>query len=102
MREYEEISPREVEGWQHRGAQLVDVRERWEYKEGRIPGAENIPLSEFLGRINELREPLVLVCASGNRSGQAAHYLTEHGLLNEVANLVGGTIGWRERGLPIE
>ena len=52
--------------------------------------------------MDELEEPVVLVCASGNRSGQAAHYLTEHGILSNVANLMGGTSGWQERGLPVE
>lgn len=102
MRDYEEIFPEEVEGWRSRGAQLVDVREGWEYHEAHIPGAKNIPLGQLLDRLDELEEPLVLVCATGNRSGQAAHYLTEHGIKGDVANLMGGTEGWRERGLPVE
>lgn len=102
MHEYEEIFPGELEKWRNNGAQFVDVRERWEYEEGHIPGAKNIPLGELLERVDELEEPVVLVCASGNRSGQAAHYLTEHGILSNVANLMGGTSGWQERGLPVE
>lgn len=102
MRDYEEIFPGEVENWRSRGAQLVDVRERWEHAGGHIPGTKNIPLGQLLGRIDELEEPLVLVCATGNRSGQAAHYLTEHGIRNDVANLIGGTEGWIGRGLPVE
>lgn len=102
MYEYEEIFPEELKKWKKNGAQLVDVRERWEYEKAHIPGAKNVPLGELLGRVDELQEPLVLVCASGNRSGQAAHYFTEHGMLKDVANLMGGTIGWQARGLPVE
>lgn len=102
MYDYEEIFPEELEKWQRNGAQLVDVRERWEYELGHIPDAKNIPLGELLGRVDELQEPVILVCASGNRSGQAAHYLTEHGIIRNVANLMGGTTGWQARGLPVE
>lgn len=102
MYEHEEILPEELEKWQQNGAQLVDVRERCEYRLGHIPDAKNIPLGELLSRADELQEPVILVCASGNRSGQAAHYLTEHGIINNVANLMGGTTGWQARGLPVE
>jgi len=102
MYEYKEIFPAELEKWRKDGAQLVDVRERWEYEEGHVPGARNVPLGELPGRVDELEEPVVLVCASGNRSGQAAHYLTEHGILKNVANLIGGTAGWQARGLHVE
>ena len=102
MYEYEEIFPGELENWRNNGAQLVDVRERWEYEETHIPGAKNIPLSELLDRLDELKEPVVLVCASGGRSERAARYLTEHGILKNVANLMGGTAGWQARGLPVE
>jgi rhodanese-related sulfurtransferase len=96
----EEIGPDDVATWQERGARIIDVREAWEYRQGHVPGAENVPLAQFVGRVSELRFPLVLVCASGNRSAMAAEYLIEQGH-DGVANLVGGTVAWRERGLPI-
>jgi rhodanese-related sulfurtransferase len=102
MYEYEEISPNELEKWRNNGAQLIDVREQWEYEDAHIPGAKNVPLGELIERADELEEPVVLVCASGNRSGQAAHYLIEHGILRNVANLMGGTSGWQARSLPVE
>ena len=98
---HKDILPGEVEGWLDRGARLVDVRERWEYIEGHIPGAENVPLGELPHRVDESGDrPLVLVCASGNRSGKAAKRLTKDGR-SGVANLVGGTAGWAARGLPL-
>lgn len=33
---------------------LIDVREVDEYESGHVAGAVNIPLSEFVGRLNEI------------------------------------------------
>jgi len=99
---FDEIYPDDLSQWIEDGAQLVDVREAWEYGAGHVPGAVNIPLDELIGRIGELREPLVLVCASGNRSGMAAQYLTNRAGFQKVANLMGGTYLWVARGKPLQ
>jgi rhodanese-related sulfurtransferase len=98
---YHDIFPEELKGWQQQGAALIDVRESYEYAQGHVPGAKNIPLSEFSARLAEVPDKVVLICASGNRSSQAAHYLGEHGY-SQVANLMGGTFGWAQRGLPVD
>ena len=98
---HQDVFPEEVTPWKRRGAQVIDVREPWEYEQGHLPDAKNIPLGAIPERLHEITELVVLVCASGNRSGQAARYLTERGLA-EVANLMGGTYGWTQRGLPLE
>jgi phage shock protein E len=62
---------------------VVDVRSAGEFKGGHVAGSVNIPLSEISARIEELkklRSPLILCCASGNRSGQAFQYLTQQGI----------------------
>ena len=71
--------------------QLVDVREPAEVAAGMLPDAVNIPMSKFVERVNELdpERPVVLVCRSGNRSGQVAEYLVGHGF-TKVVNLTGG------------
>ena len=71
--------------------QLVDVREPAEVASGMLPGAVNIPMSAFVERMRELdpARPVVLVCRSGNRSGQVAEYLSGHGFTT-VVNLTGG------------
>jgi rhodanese-related sulfurtransferase len=59
-----------------------------------VAGSINIPLNEVPHRVEELRQkprPLILCCASGNRSGQATYFLEQHGL-EEVYN--GG--GWMQ------
>lgn len=97
---FAEITVDDVEAWLADGAQLVDVREVWEYDAGHLPGAVNIPMGEVLGRLAELRAPLVLVCASGARSGRVAEYLDNNGF-GKVANLLGGTIAWAEGGRAV-
>lgn len=73
-------------------ATIVDVREPFEYQMGKVEGSVNIPLGEVPGRVEEfknMKKPLVLCCASGGRSGQAANFLAQNGV-EEVHN--GG--GW--------
>ncbi|TBH20088.1 rhodanese-like domain-containing protein [Thermus thermamylovorans] len=84
---------------------VVDVREPWEYGEGHVPGAVNIPLSTLPARLAELPKdrPILLVCNSGNRSGVAADFLVSQGFPGErVYNLEGGTYAWLGAGLPVE
>lgn len=62
---------------------IVDVRTHAEFMGGNVAGSFNIPLQEIPNRMEELKklnQPLVLCCASGNRSGQATQYLTMHGI----------------------
>lgn len=72
---------------------IVDVRTPAEFMGGNVSGSINIPLQEVEQRIDEIKalpKPLVLCCASGGRSGQAAAYLNSCGV--ECEN--GG--GWME------
>ncbi|KIA87885.1 rhodanese-like domain-containing protein [Flavobacterium sp. AED] len=62
---------------------IVDVRSHAEFMGGHVADSINIPLNEIPQKVKELRnlkEPLVLCCASGNRSGQAQLFLTEQGI----------------------
>ena len=62
---------------------VVDVRTPQEFVGGSVPGSVNIPMQEVVHRIDEIKameQPLVLCCASGNRSGQAQHFLSQHGV----------------------
>jgi phage shock protein E len=63
------------------GAQIIDVRSKNEFAGGNVKGALNIPLQDLpsqLGKIKKTRN-VILVCASGMRSGQAKHILLERG-----------------------
>jgi rhodanese-related sulfurtransferase len=73
---------------------IIDVREPFEYFFGHIKGSVNIPLGQVPGKVAEFKQmgkPIVLVCASGNRSGQATEFLKKQGL-TKVYN--GG--GWSD------
>ncbi len=63
------------------GARVVDVRSRGEFSGGAYPKARNIPVDELPSRLSELRrdEPIVLYCASGARSANAARILRKAG-----------------------
>ena len=80
----------------HPKATIIDVREPWEFEMGHVEGSSNIPLGEVYGNIDRfknLSKPLILICASGNRSGMATALLSANGV-GEVYN--GG--GWQEVG----
>lgn len=72
---------------------VVDVRSPWEFEMEHVPGAKNIPLEEIVYKAEEfksLKNPIVLYCRSGNRSGMAVSILKQKGVAN-VFN--GGGLG---------
>jgi len=83
------------------GPILVDVREPAEFDMVRAEGARLLPLSTFLTRYQSLPidRPLMVICATGSRSGQATAYLLAHGW-TDVVNVTGGTAAWQRAGLP--
>ena len=84
------------------GAPVSDVRERSEYDEGHVPGAQHIPYEQLEERIDEVqgKKTLVVYCASGVRSSLATSIFERHGIT--AINLRGGFNAWRNAGLPIE
>lgn len=87
----------------HTDHTLVDVRTPGEYISGHLPGALNIPLHQLASRANEIPDmkPVVLVCATANRSATGSAILVRNGYTN-VYNLRGGTASWMRQGLPVE
>tara|TARA_R110002124_G_scaffold177139_5_gene345120 strand:+ start:26 stop:304 length:279 start_codon:yes stop_codon:yes gene_type:complete len=62
---------------------VIDVRSHAEFMGGNVVDSINIALNEIPERIEEIKKlkaPLILCCASGNRSGQAQHFLSQHGI----------------------
>jgi molybdopterin/thiamine biosynthesis adenylyltransferase/rhodanese-related sulfurtransferase len=86
-------------------ATLVDVRERDEWEQGHIPGAVHIPRGFLESRVEKAvpdhEQPVVVYCASGNRSVFAAKTLEELGYKN-VASLSGGIADWQRSGFPVD
>jgi phage shock protein E len=71
-----------------KGAVIIDVRTVHEYDQGRIKGSLNIPLDRIaasIGRIKSLEKPIIFVCNSGNRCGNAMRIVKQNGL-KEVYN----------------
>jgi rhodanese-related sulfurtransferase len=99
-----EITVDELDGLlREGGVSLVDVREEWEYRRGRVPGALNIPLGQFPARAATLpRDRRVLViCESGHRSLAATEYLLQNGF-EGAASVKGGTSAWASSQRPLE
>lgn len=64
-------------------AKVIDVRSQGEFISGNVQGSINIPLQEIPQRIEDIKalnSPVILCCASGNRSGQAHHFLSQQGI----------------------
>jgi rhodanese-related sulfurtransferase len=99
---FDRIEPAEAQRRVQAGAALIDVREIAEFEQARVPGAVLIPLSEFAQRYTELPQEseVVLMCAGGVRSAQAAQFAAQHGY--RVTNLEGGINAWNAAGLPVE
>jgi rhodanese-related sulfurtransferase len=99
---FDRIEPTEAQRRVQAGAALIDVREIAEFEQARVPGAILIPLSEFAERYTELPQEneVVLMCAAGVRSAQAAQFAAQHGY--RVTNLEGGINAWHAAGLPVE
>ncbi len=59
---------------------VIDVRTPAEFRGGNVAGSINIPLQELdrkMEEIKKIKQPLVLCCASGGRSGIATQVLTQ-------------------------
>ncbi|QTD44726.1 rhodanese-like domain-containing protein [Ottowia testudinis] len=86
-------------------AVVIDVCETAEYQAGHVGGAKSIPLAELEAKlpavVKNKATPLVLVCASGMRSGRAVAAAKKLGYDN-AQSLAGGLKSWREANLPIE
>ena len=62
---------------------IIDVRSPDEFRVGNVSNSINIPLQEIQQRIDELKnlkQPIMLCCASGNRSGKATQILAQQGI----------------------
>ena len=74
---------------------ILDVRTQGEFDSGHINGSICIPVDTLQGRLGELnlQSGILVYCAAGTRSAQAAKILADNGFQN-VYNMLGGlTIG---------
>jgi len=84
---------------------VLDVRGPDEHATGHIVGAENIPHTEILSRLNEIdsyRDKHVIVCCwAGGRADIAKRVLREAGF-SSILDLRGHMAEWERLGYPVE
>lgn len=74
------------------GAPVVDVRSAGEWAEGHLAGSTLVPLPELPKRVKEITalvggdktKPVIVVCRSGGRAGQARTLLLNEGFTNVI------------------
>jgi rhodanese-related sulfurtransferase len=85
-------------------AQVLDVREASEFSNGHIAASVNIPVGKVTERIAELEKwkskPLIICCASGQRSLRAVGALKKNGF-TDLHVLEDGLAAWEKAGLPL-
>ncbi len=100
----EEISPREAQQRQARGALLLDVRDDSERAAGTLLQALGLPVADVAARIAAIEtdraREILTICASGKRSLRAAETLRSLGY-TKVASVAGGFLRWNAEGLPL-
>ncbi|MFI7483974.1 rhodanese-like domain-containing protein [Kocuria sp. M1R5S2] len=82
-------------------ANVLDVREDFEWEAGHIEGAQHIPLArlpECYGEV-EPDETVYVICRSGGRSLKATAWLQRYGF--EPVNVLGGMGAWMDAGRPM-
>ncbi|MFW5739624.1 MAG: rhodanese-like domain-containing protein, partial [Myxococcota bacterium] len=100
------LSPNDLRGFMKAHAEkefeLIDVRERDEYKERHLPGARLLPLSSLEDTLGEVRadKHTIFYCGSGKRSGRAATLVAERRRLDNLYSLDGGLMAWDGETLP--
>lgn len=83
---------------------LLDVREPNEFNLGHAVGAMHIPrglLESSIEAAVPRDRPVIIYCASGNRSAFAADTMQQMGYAN-VASMSGGFRGWVEAGGDVQ
>ena len=84
--------------------QILDVRTGLEWKASHIPGAINVPITEFNARLKALQldksRPVIAICLSAHRSIPAVRKLRQQGF-KQAYQLRGGMLSWWHAKLPV-
>lgn len=73
----------QIKDYLENGAVILDVRTQEEWNEGHSKGAKHIVLNLVPVKIDEIKswkKPIIAVCRSGARSGQATQFLQQNGI----------------------
>lgn len=82
---------------------ILDVRNEDEFAEAHIPNAINIPVTEVVNKVNDLRQykTVYIHCKRGGRAKTAFEILKNAGLNNLVCIHDAGMDLWIESGFPV-
>jgi len=85
-------------------ALVIDIREPSEQTNGVAPGALLIPMGQLEAKLATLlkskAEPIILICATQNRSSKLADTLQAAGY-SQTSYVQGGMNQWSSKGLPM-
>lgn len=98
-----EITPQQAREMLESGdAQLVDVRETYEWDEGRIAAARHIELERLASQAETIDKdrPVIFQCRLGARSAMATQAFRAAGY--EAYSMAGGLQRWFDEELPLE
>ena len=102
----DEVDPVAVREALATGAIVIDVRQDEEWAVGHIPGARHVPKSHLESRVEgaapDKSLPVILYCASGQRSAWATRTLAEDLGYEHVSSMTGGFTLWKDRGYEVE
>jgi len=96
----EEISPEELQTRldDDDSPQLIDIRPPSAFARGHLPGAQNVPMAELTGSVDELEfgDEVVVACQIGQSSRQAVKLLSSFEGTDgaELWSLEGGLDAW--------
>lgn len=83
------------------GAQVVDVREQYEWDEGRIEGVLHIEMERLASDADKIdrERPVIFHCRLGARSAMAAQAFRRAGY--EAYSMAGGIQRWADESRPM-
>lgn len=102
---YKALTAKEAEKFiKERNPLILDVRTPQEYKSGHMQNSKLIPVQVLQSQLEELdiykNGPVLIYCATGNRSTVASKILIDSGF-KEILNLRRGIVDWHKKKFPI-
>lgn len=82
--------------------EVVDARDRFEFKHAHVPGARSLPWTDAWGKAAAFtaEKPMAVICGDEVRSSLVASILARAG--RDARLVTGGMVDWSERQFPVE
>lgn len=83
-------------------AELIDVRQQYEFEAGHVPGARHVEINDLTAAAGSIPKdrPVVFTCRGGSRSAMAAEAFRQGGW--DAHNMTGGLSAWVEQGFALD